>query len=145
MNRAMAVIAAAVLALGSFSTQAEDKPYKEGPVTEVSSIKVKPGKFDEYMAYLAGPYRDLMEGNKQAGNITGWAIYATRAGSPQEPDIYLTTTYANMAALDNLEDREAPVVDKVFGSRQKSAQKYAARESMREVLGSELIRELILK
>ena len=59
MNRAMAVVAAAVLALGTFSTQAEDRPYKEGPVTEVSSIKVKPGKFDEYMAYLAGPYRDL--------------------------------------------------------------------------------------
>lgn len=145
MTRVTAFLAA-VLSVSSLIAQAEDtRPYREGPVTEISFIKIKPGKFDEYMAYLAGPYRVVMEGNRKSGNITGFAIYSARAGNPHEADMYLTVTYANMAALDGAEDREAPLIDKVFGSRQKSMQKFAARESMREILGSELIRELILK
>jgi hypothetical protein len=145
MNRAAASIAA-VLVFLSFSVEAQSgQPYKDGPVTEVSAIKVKSGKFDEYMAYLAGPYRELMDAQKQAGLIISWNIYTTRAGSPQEPDMYLTTTYANMAALDGLDDKSAPMIDKVFGSRKKSNDKFAARETMREVMGSELIQELTLR
>jgi len=141
-----ALMFAVLLGAASFLAQAqESRPYTEGPVMEVSFIKIKPGKFDDYMAFLAGPYRDLMDADKKAGNITGWAIWNARAGSPKDADIILTTTYANMAALDGLEDRTAPAVDKVYGSRQKSNAAYADRESMREVLGSELVRELILK
>ena len=145
MKRFMA-LCAALLAVVSFTVQAGDaQPYKEGPVSEVSAIKVKSGKFDEYMAYIAGPYRELMDAQKKAGLIVGWAVYATRARTPQEPDLYLVTTYTNMAALDNFEDKVAPYIDKVYGSRKKSNEKFAARETMREVLGSELIQELILK
>ena len=129
----------------AFVAQAQERPYREGPVTEISFVKVKPGKFDEYMAYLAGPYREFMEANKKAGLIVSYGIYGARARNPGEPDLYLTTTYANMAALDGLEDREAANVSKVFGSRKQSMQKSADREAMREVLGSELVRELILK
>lgn len=145
MKRVLAVCAA-VLAAVSFTVHAGDAlPYKEGPVSTVDGIKVKSGKFDEYMAYLAGPYRELMDAQKKAGLIVDWGIYTTRAKNPQEPDLYLVTTYANMAALDNFEDKAAPMIDKVFGSRKKSAEKYAARETMREVMGSELIQQLILK
>ena len=141
-----ALLFAVLVGAASFSAYAEDsRPYTEGPVMEVSFIKIKPGKFDEYMAFLAGPYRQQMDGDKKAGNITGWAIWNARAGSPEDADIILTTTYANMAALDGFEDRAAPQVDKVYGSRAKSNVAFADRESMREVLGSELVRELILK
>ena len=44
----------------------EPKPYKEGQVTEISYIKIKPGKFDDYMKWLDGPYKTLMEANKKA-------------------------------------------------------------------------------
>ena len=145
MKRIMA-FCAALLAAAAFTVQAvEGQPYNEGPVSNIDYVKIKPGKFDEYMAYLAGPYRELMDAQKKAGLITSWAIYVTNARNPQEPDMYLVTTYPNMAAFDNLQDRSAPHIDKVFGSRKKSFEKYAARETMRDVLGSELVRELILK
>jgi len=141
-----AVCVVAALMAGAFAAQAQEaRPYREGPVTEVASVRVKPGKFDEYMAYLAGPYREYMEANKKAGIIVGYGIYAARPRYADEPDLYLTTTYANMAALDGVEDREAANINKVYGSRKQSMQKAADRESMREVLGSELVRELILK
>ena len=138
-------VCAVLLAATSFSAYADAPKYKDGPVSEVQSVKIKSGKFDEYMDYLAGPYRELMDAQKKAGLITGWAIYQTRARTPQEADLYLVTTYPNMAALDNFDEKVAPIIDNVFGSRKKSNEKYAARDTMREILGSEQIQELILK
>ena len=46
------MVALAALMLAATATAQEVKPYKEGPVTSLSYIRTKPGKFDEYM-YLA--------------------------------------------------------------------------------------------
>lgn len=120
------------------------KPYKEGPVTELSYIKIKPGKFDDYMKFLDTTYKTLMEANKKAGLITGYAVYGTDARSPQEPDLILTVTYPNMAALDKIDEAEA-IAEKVIGPTDAQNKATIERGPMREVLGSQLIRELILK
>jgi hypothetical protein len=120
------------------------KPYKEGPVTYVSYIKIKPGKMDDYMKFLDTSYKSLMEANKKAGLILGYNVYSAQAKSPREPDLILTITYANMAALDKTEEGDA-VAAKVLGSTDVQNKAYIDRESLREVLGSELLRELILK
>ena len=120
------------------------KPYKEGPVTELSYIKIKPGKFDDYMKFLDTTFKTLMEANKKAGLITGYAVYGTDARSPQEPDLILAITYPNMAALDRIDEQEA-MAAKVIGPNDVQNNATIERGSMREVLGSQLIRELILK
>jgi len=120
------------------------KPYKEGPVTELSYIKIKPGRFDDYMKFLDTTYKTLMEANKKAGLITGYAVYATQARSPQEPDLILAITYPNMAALDKIEEAEA-IAAKLIGPNEVQNKATIERGPMREVLGSQLVRELILK
>jgi hypothetical protein len=135
----------AVLALAAAGVSAQDaKPYKEGPVTALSYIKIKPGRFDDYMAWLAGPYRQLMEANKKAGLITGYAIYSVQARKADEPDLVLSVVYPNMAALDRSEEADA-VAAKLMGSSATQSKAYAERGAMREVLGGELMRELVLK
>ena len=138
-----------LLALGLCAAMApaigqEAKPYKEGQVTELSYIKIKPGKFDDYMKYLDTTYKALMEANKKAGLIVGYAVYSTQARSPHDPDLILATTYANMAALDKIDEGEA-VAAKVVGSNDVQNKTFIDRGSMREVLGAQLVRELILK
>ena len=120
------------------------KPYKEGQVTELSYIKIKPGRFDDYMKFLDTSYKALMEANKKAGLIVGYAVYSMQARTPQEPDLLLTVTYANMAALDRIDEGEA-MAAKLVGSTEVQNKAYIDRETMREVLGAQLIRELILK
>jgi hypothetical protein len=122
----------------------EAKPYKEGMVTDVSYIKIKTGRFDDYMRFLSTSYKANMEAQKKAGLIVGYNIYSVQAKSPREPDIILTTTYTNMAALDRTDDFDAVSV-KAIGPT--AAQNKAAmdRDAMREVLGSERMRELVLK
>lgn len=137
----------ACLALSGMAATAvadDGKVFKDGPVIEVSYIRTKPGRFDDYMKFLSTTYKTLMEANKKAGLIVDYAIYSATPRSPQDPDLLLTITYANMAALDRTEEFEAQSV-KTVGSMPAQNQAAMDRESLREVLGSELVRELILK
>ena len=120
------------------------KVYKDGPVTDVSFIKIKPGQFDNYMKWLDGPWKKLMEAQKQAGLITGYAVYGTQPRNPQEADVILAVTFPNMAALDKSDESDA-IAAKVMGSNTQQNKETVDRGAMREVLGSQLMRELILK
>ena len=51
------------------------------------------------MAYLAGPYRTLMEAEKEAGVIVGHSVYAANPRSPDEANVYLTVVYAKTSRL----------------------------------------------
>ena len=121
-------------------------PYSEGPVLEVTAVKVMDGEFDNYMEYLQSRYKPLMEAQKKAGIISDYGVYATTPRSPDDPDLYLTVVYPNMAAMDNLRERVDPLMTKTLNmSVKQSNVAYAARGKMRKILGTELIRELRLK
>lgn len=129
--------------MGSVFAQ-DAKPYKEGKVLQVSFIKIKPGQFNNYMKYLDGPYKANMEAMKQAGLISGYAVYRSQPRSPQDADLILTVAYPNMAALDRSDEADA-ISTKVMGPMATRDKASIDRESMRELLGSELTRELVLK
>jgi hypothetical protein len=57
------LIPALVLGLTTAAV-ADEKPYKDGPVTQVSFVKVKDGKMLDYLAQLDGPYKKEMEAYK---------------------------------------------------------------------------------
>lgn len=123
----------------------EELPYSEGPVTEISYIKIKPGMGDAYMSWLASDWKKLNEEYKKAGIILESHVYALRARTPHDADLMLCIVYKNMAALDNLDDRTEAIDAKFWGTRKKANEATVSRESMREVLGSELVQEMLLK
>ena len=144
MKTAAALIGAILFFAMASASGADADPYTEGQVTELSFVKIKPGQFDVYMTYLSTTYKAIMEAQKKAGLITGYAVYAAQPRSPQEPDLILSVVYPNMAALDRTAEAEA-VNEKIAGNQTARTQGAVDREAMREVLGSEMIRELVLK
>jgi L-rhamnose mutarotase len=122
----------------------DSKFYKDGPVTDVSFIKIKPGQMDNYMKWLDGPWKKLMEAQKKAGLITGYAVYSSEARNPHEADLILSISFPNMAALDKTDEADA-IAAKVMGSDAQQNKETVDRGAMREVLGSQLMREMILK
>ena len=55
-------------------------------------------------------------------------------------------TYANMAALDKLDERSDPVTEKVIGGRAGRCRKGVSdRNAYRKILGTETVRELKIK
>ena len=127
------------------SASAQDaKAYKEGHVVSLSYIKIKPGKFDDYMKFLGGTYKKLMEANIKAGLVVKYGVFSTRARTPHDPDLILSVTYPNYAALDKVDEADA-IAAKLVGPSDVQNKGAIDRGSMREVLGGQLIQELILK
>lgn len=124
----------------------ESRPFTEGTVTVVTAVDIKDGQYDKYMAYLAKTYKPQMEAQKKAGNIVSWSVFDANPRDRGDADVYLTVTYANMAAFDGMDDRMYPVAKEATGmNRDQASQASADRASMREIIGSEVIREITLK
>jgi len=145
-SRALGALAGmlALIAVSSV-TQAADRPYQEGPVTIVSSLRTLPGMHEAYLRYLATTYRTNMEAAKKEGIVLDYRVYETSPRSPDEPNVYLTVTYKNMAALDGLDDRMEPIMQRSFGDDAARSAAAIDREKMRRPLGTEMIREVVFK
>ncbi len=144
-TRALGALAGLLLVAVSGAVSAADRPYTEGPVVDVATVRTEPGKFDDYLRYLAGPYKQLMEEQKKAGIIVSYAVYQATPRGPHDPDLYLVTTYKNMAALDGLDARTDPIQEKIFGSLDQQSAATIERGKLRTLIGSQHIRELVLK
>jgi hypothetical protein len=147
MKRSATRLLAAALVLFSVAAFAadEDHAYTEGPVISVDYIRTAPGKFDEYMKYLSTTYKALMEAGKKAGIILDYGVYQAFPRNPQEPDLILTMTFKNMAAMDNMNAKIDPIVKQVFSSLKQADQADIDRGKLRTDLGGELLRQLVLK
>ena len=146
MSSRIRALCALVVLLGyAFPAWTADRPYTEGNVLNVSAIRTQPGMFEEYMKYIAGPYKQLMEEQKKAGIIVGWNVYAASPRRPDDPDLYLVTIAKNMAALDDLNAKTDALVEKIFGNLDQQTAKTVERGKLRTLIGDELIRELVLK
>jgi hypothetical protein len=145
-TRALGALAGLLLSfLTAGVAGAADRPYSEGTVSAVSSIRTEPGMFDSYMNFLATTYKQNMEAQKAAGVILDYNVYTATPRGPDDPDIYLVTTYKNMAAMDDLDAKTDPISEKIEGNLAAQNKAYIERGKMRTVLGSEMIREVKLK
>jgi L-rhamnose mutarotase len=144
-RRPLYLIGFAFVLTAPVNAQQAPRPYTEGVVTDVQYIRVKPGHQDEYLAFLAGPYKQMMEAEQKAGIITGWSVYQSDNRDEEDWNIALTTNYKNMAALDNLRDRVDPINKQVYGSQDKSNEAMVKRSEMRDIVGNRQLRQLIFK
>lgn len=135
----------ALLALAGSAT-AQDRMYTDGPVTVVTSVKVMDGQFQNYMNYLARDWRRTQDASKEAGLIVSYRVYDASPRREDDADLYLVTTYSNMAMFDGMTEKMDPIMAKVLkmnlSKREEAAGK---RTAMRTILGSEMLRELVLK
>ena len=137
------------LAASSLSLNAgaqEVRRYSDGPVTLVTYIHVDYGNWERYIEWLDSTWKPTMEATKRAGLIIDYKVFSfTPIGyTSNQPNVILWITYQNMAALDKGAEEE-DVARKVIGSTEFQNKARIGRNDYREVLGSELIRELILK
>ena len=147
MRSLVAPLATFALVLGlTPASVAQNRPYTEGPVMIVSYTHVKPGMFDKYVKWLATDWKRNMDAQKKEGIILDYAVYSSPRSREGDWNMVLTTTYKNMAGLDNLRDRAEPLVNRTLNTTpEQRAQEAIEREAMRNQLGSRLLRQLILR
>lgn len=118
--------------------------YNEGPVSAVTYLKIEYGYFDEYVDWLNSTWKPLNEAKKKAGVIIDYKVFTARPKTPEEPNVIFMITYANMAAFDRRAEEDKFAV-KMIGSQKDQNKARIDRSAYRKNLGSELIREIILK
>jgi hypothetical protein len=122
-----------------------DRQYADGPVTQVGYIHVEYGHFAEYIDWLNSTWKPTLEAMKKAGLVIDYKVFQLTPKTPDQPNMYLWITFKNAAAaLDKGVELEY-VARKVIGSTDYQNKKRVERGGYRKFMGSELIRELILK
>jgi L-rhamnose mutarotase len=145
-SRALGALAALVTFVSvTGAAVAADRPYAEGTVSVVSSIRTEPGQHENYMKYLATTYKQMMDEQKKAGIVVDWSVYTTRPRTADGPNLYLVTTYKDLAAMDGLQDRMEAIQEKMFGNQEARDAATIARGKMRTAVGSEVIRKVEFK
>jgi hypothetical protein len=142
------IILSMCLAASSVSLNAraqDERQYTDGPVTEVNYLQVEYGHFEEYIDWLNSTWKPTMEATKKAGLIIDYKVFSATPKSPDQSNVIFMITYKNAAAaLDKGVELEA-VAKKVIGSTEVQNKARVVRSEYRKVLGTEYIRELILK
>jgi hypothetical protein len=144
-NRVAAFAAFCGLAFTSVAAFADDHPFTEGPVVQVSSIRTSYGKFDEYMKFLGTTWKATQEAAKKAGYITSYKVITVEARGENDPDVYLMIYYKNWAALDDSTAKGDAIAKQVEGSVAAANQGAVDRGKIRRILGSWTGQQLDLK
>ena len=142
------IILSICLAASSLSLNAraqDERQYTEGPVTEEDYVQVEYGHSEEYIDWLNSTWKPTMEAMKKAELIIDYKVFRLTPKSADQPNIVLWITYKNgMAAFDKGAELE-DVAKQVIGSTEFQNKARVHRNDYRKVLGTEYIRELILK
>jgi len=140
-----AAFAAAVVigcAAGSAQAQTAERTYENGPVWTVGYVETKPGMFDDYMAYVSGPWKALQEAGKKRGDILDYKVLAVDSPREHESDIILLVEFKNMAVFDRSLAELEKDNNAVFGSNPASNKAAVKREEIRVLHGGVTAREL---
>jgi hypothetical protein len=145
LNKHIVAIAAFVGLASSYAAVADEHPFTEGQVVQVSAIRTEYGKFDDYMKFLDTTWKATEEAAKKAGYITGYKVITVEARGENDPDIYLVVYFKNWAALDGATAKADAISTQVEGSVAAANKGAVDRGKIRRILGSWTGQQLDLK
>ena len=147
MNKFLILIVSVAVSIASMGLcrAQSDAPYTEGPVWNVTMIKVKPGMGDEYLKSLNKTLKLSLEEGKKQNLIVDYKILLGNAATPQDFDILVMVESKNMAALDNGREKFDPIARKIVGTNEQQQAIAVKRLDIREIIGTKLMREITLK
>ena len=90
-------------------------PYTEGPIWVLTMIKTKAGLSDDYFKSISQSVKPVYDEEKKQKIILDYKIVDGDASGAQDFNILIMVQYPNMAALDGLRDKMAPIGQKNHG------------------------------
>ncbi len=143
-RNAFALVALLSLFCLAGSALAQEAPYTQGTVWNITLVRVKPGMLDDYLKNLIGQWKKENEQAKKDGLILSYKVIEAPAANKDDCNLLLMVEFKNMAALDEADAKFRAIGSKLF-SQEQQRKEVQARAEIREILGAKLGRELILK
>jgi hypothetical protein len=142
----MRLLALLVLATAVVSeAAAQDLPFTEGTVWDVTFVQVNEGRLYDYMADLREGWKRIYDAAKEEGHIVSYKILMADRAHPADWDLLILVEYPNWAAFDGIRERFDRISEQVFGSLETENQASIERGSLRTILGAKVAQELNLR
>lgn len=141
------LLAAAALAVALLPFQpavADERPYTEGSVWDMTMVRTTEGLGDDYLESLGKNYKPILDEAKKQGLILSWRIISVPPANADDFDLVLLVEYKNWAAFDGLSDKMEAIARKVI-SRKDERDLMVKRLEVRRILGNKTGQELHLK
>lgn len=120
--------------------------YTEGPVWQVSLIRVNPGHMDDYLTAFRRNIKPFWDDAKREGAVMDWKLFLKQTKeSPKDWDIALVAIFKNHAQMDGVTAKFEAIRDKTMGGKAAAQEANLKRGEIREVVSIELLREIMLK
>jgi hypothetical protein len=113
-NRFAVLSAVVALTFMSLSALADEHPYTEGQIVNVSAVRTENGKFEEYMKFVDTTWKAAQEAAKKAGYVTGYKVITVEPRGENDPDLYLVIYFKNWAALDGANAKGDAIANEVW-------------------------------
>lgn len=131
-------------ALFSGVALADERPYTDGSVWDITLIRTTDGMQDQYLESLRKNYKPIQDEGVKQGLILSHKIISTTTSGPDDWDLMLMTEYKNWAARDGLSEKFEAVARKVI-SKKDEDKLMEQRLQVRRFVGQKSGQELILK
>ena len=136
---------AAILCVACATVYAQEKPYTEGSVWNVTMIRVKPGMLDVYMREVLPLRKKINEEAKKQGLVVSDHVFTGNSTGRDDWDVMFMTEYKNWAAFDGITAKFDVIAAKIVGPEDKQVQLMTKRTETREIIGNKTMQELIIK
>ncbi len=147
-SKILAVFGIAMFAaLGSSPAMAQDhtRGWEQGHVVQVTEVHIKEGMFNAYINDLNNVWRQFLDARVEDGDVVDYRIFANANSREGEPDLYLTVTYKNWAALDRGVEYFEGLGEKVLGSAEEMREANVDRGELRTIGSTYMLREITFK
>lgn len=139
-----AMAAVTVFSLGS-AAEAQERPYTEGSVWDVSLVRTTPGQYEAYLADLSNVWKKFNDEAMEQGIVKSYKILSAPRATPEDWNLILLVEYPNMATFDDASEKFDPIAESILGDLQDQGAATVERAQLRDILGSKLARELRFK
>ena len=141
----MTACLAVTLAIAATAALAADKPYTEGTVWTMTTIKVRPGQFEAYMRDVIPIRKKIDDEAKKQGLLLSSHILSGQSSNAEDFDLVILEEYKNWAAFDGVSEKYDAIMDKVGSTEEQRTQAMEKRVEMRTIMGAKTLQELLPK
>jgi hypothetical protein len=140
---ALAIFAGALM-LAITATAQVYKYYSPGTIWTVTTIRVKSGMDQAYLAYLDTEFKKESDAQVKAGYMKSYKILRT-LDDDSSWNLLILREYKSLAAMEADTEKSDALSQQVAGNDTVQMQGYEDRSKIREVLATKTARELMLK
>ena len=137
-------IFASVLVVAITATAQVYKYYSPGSIWTVTTIRIKPGMDQAYLAYLDSEFKKESDAQVKAGYMKSYKILRT-LDDDSSWNLLILREYKSLASLEADTEKSDALAQQTSGNDELQMKGYEDRSKIREVLATKTARELMLK